>query len=170
MTQANRYLGQWKGQTIPFGHKVELYFALKGTLWTLPRGWLRNVDPNRTLAYSSWIPMKDILGSLLYLWPEYMWSTCFWVLNDMGIARVNEIALTNACFTLQALTLKFNEQPGLRSSNGVTNNDMSICRTGPKHTSHVPDNSAKMLLLKLAGGLKGTPRESIARSRVTMET
>jgi len=50
----------------------------------------------------------------------------------MGIARVNEIALTNACFTLQALTLKFNEELGLRSSNGVANNDMSICRMGNK--------------------------------------
>jgi len=55
----------------------------------------------------------------------------------MGVAKVNEIALTNACFTLQALTLKFNEELGLRSSNGVANNVMSICRMGNQtHVSY----------------------------------
>lgn len=35
-----------------------------------------------------------------------------------------KISLTNACFALQALTLKFNEEPGFCSSNGVINNDI----------------------------------------------
>jgi len=50
----------------------------------------------------------------------------------MGVASVNEIALTNSCFTLQALTLNLNEELGLCSSNRSANNDMSICRIGNK--------------------------------------
>lgn len=48
-----------------------------------------------------------------------MLSTCCCVFNDMGVDRVNEISLRNACFTLQALTLEINEELGFRSSNGV---------------------------------------------------
>lgn len=106
------------------------------------------VDPHRTLAHSSWIPMRDILGSLSYLWKEYMWLTCCWVLNDMGVARVNEIALTNACFILQTLTLKINEELGLCCSNGVTKNFMLILLYGEQDTHLVsPRTTQKMLPL-----------------------
>ena len=58
----------------------------------------------------------------------------------MGVTRVNEIALTNACSTLQALTLEINEELGLRSSNGVAKNDISILSYGKPDTRLVPYN------------------------------
>lgn len=61
-----------------------------------------------------------------------MWSTCCWVLNDIGVAKVNEIAFTNACFTLQALTLEINEEPRLHPSSGVANNSTLPHRMGNK--------------------------------------
>lgn len=62
------------------------------------------------------------------------------------------------CFTLQASTLKFNEELGLRSSNGVDNNDMSICRMGNKTHVSCPWQRCQMILLKLGGVLGRDPK------------
>jgi len=71
----------------------------------------------------------------------------------MEVARVNEIASTNACFTLQALTLKFKEELGLLSSNGVAGYVNMLY--GVPNTFRFPGNNVKMLPLKLAGDVKG---------------
>jgi len=55
-----------------------------------------------------------------------------------GVARVNVDVLIDVFFILQALTLKFNEELGLCSSNGVTNNDMSICHMRNKTNVSCP--------------------------------
>jgi len=87
----------------------------------------------------------------------------------MGVARVNEIALTNSCFTLQALTLKFNEELGLRSSNGVTNNVISICHIGNQTLFASSATTLEMLPLKLEGDLKGVLERATARLRAPVE-
>lgn len=99
-----------------------------------------------------------------------MWSTCCWDFNDMGVARVNEIALASACFTLQALTFKFNEELGFRSSNGVPKKDISIL-SYQEHDTHLisPTMMPKMLVLKLARVLGGDPIEQLLGQVTTME-
>lgn len=72
----------------------------------------------------------------------------------MGVAKVNEIALKNSCFTLQASTLEINEELGLHSSNGVTKNDISIFLYGEQDTCLVPENNTKNVTTQTSRGPK----------------
>ena len=72
----------------------------------------------------------------------------------MGVARVNEIALTNASCTLQTSTLEITEELGLHYSNGVIKNDVSILSYGEQDTHLVLGNNAINVTTQTSRGPK----------------
>jgi len=58
---------------------------------------------------------------------------------------VNQNSLIDACFTLQALTLKLNEEPWLHSSNEVAKKIFNGVVREIRHASHFLDNDAKIV-------------------------